>query len=143
MAIWRSVPAGDARRWWNLKDTAELDGIVESAPAVRLGKVATCGCEPEPASPARRVADLLFLRGTLPEQFADEEVDAYVLPLLNEELRDALLDAFQPGDNDLPTLGAGDREEITIFLDKHMGARVLTTSRGEVIEARLDHRRSC
>lgn len=96
VAIRQGVPADEVRRWWNLKETDLLDRIVEVAPAVRLGLSATAFADPEPTSPARRVFELLFLRGTLPEHFSEVEVDPWVLPLLDDELEAAILDAFQP-----------------------------------------------
>ena len=98
VAIVEAVPADEVRRWWNVKDTELLDHIVETAPAVHLGAVATCvdvtcDCRIEPPSPARRVFELLVLRGTCPEEFTVDETDPYVMPLLDEELRTALLAA--------------------------------------------------
>lgn len=138
VAIQQCVPADDVRRWWNSKETDVLDEIVEQAPAVRLGLIATGGHDPEPASPARRVLELLFLRGTLPEEFAAQEVDPYVMPLLDDELEAALLSAFQPRADDQPLLEAGDREQLAAFVRQHKGSRVLTTPRGEIGEVELD-----
>lgn len=145
VAIVEAVPADEVRRWWNVKDTELLDHIVETAPAVHLGAVATCvdvtcDCRIEPPSPARRVFELLVLRGTCPEEFTVDETDPYVMPLLDEELRTALLAAFEGRDDDVPVLAAGDAEKLAAFLDKHMGAHLLKTSRGEGREILIDHR---
>jgi hypothetical protein len=139
VAVREPVPADEVGRWWNCKETDVLDSIVASAPVVRIGEIATCGCESEPASPARRVFELLFLRGTLPQQFADDGVGQYAIPVLNQELRRALLEALQPRDSDHAALKAGKFEQIAAFLDEHMGAGLLTTSRGNAVEVRLDH----
>ncbi|NUR70781.1 MAG: hypothetical protein HOU81_08155 [Hamadaea sp.] len=125
------------RRWWNLKETDLLDRIVEVAPAVRLGLTATAFADPEPTSPARRVFELLFLRGTLPEQFSEVEVDPWVLPLLDDELEAAILDAFQARTDDPPTPESGDRGQLAAFLAEHKGSQVLISPRGEGGEAEL------
>ncbi|MEV0272840.1 hypothetical protein AB0H43_29010 [Hamadaea sp. NPDC050747] len=115
-----------------------LDEIVDRTPAVRLGLTATAFQDPEPASPARRVSDLLFLRGTLPEDFTDEETDQYVLPLLDDELERAILEAFRPRGEDVPSLAANDREKVAAFLREYKGSRLLTTPRGDPIETELE-----
>jgi hypothetical protein len=122
VAIYQHVPADEVRRWWNCKDTDLLDEIVETAPAVRLGTIATAARDPEPASPARRVFELIFLRGTCPQDFTARMTDPYVLPLLDRELAAAILDAFNPRSGDREVLDVGDREQIEAFLDEHVAA---------------------
>ena len=139
VAVWGEVPTDEARRWWNLKDTDALDLLIDSSEAVLLGQVATCGCQVEPPSPARRVFELLYHRGTLPADFTQASAEPWVIPLLDAELRAALLDAYKPRINDFAILTGGDPDELAAFLNHHLGARVLTTARGEISELQLDN----
>jgi hypothetical protein len=114
------LPPGDVRRWWNLKETQVLDTLLDRAPRLRLGTLLVTS-EPQPAGPTRRVFQLLYLRGTLPDE---SEGEPYVLPLLNDRLKAELLAAFAPQQGDHPGMTAVSVEILSAFLDQHRGARL-------------------
>lgn len=126
VAIFDDVPDDEVRRWWNSKDTPILDRFVATAPRLRLGTIGTAGEDPEPASPTRRLFELLFLRGTCPEDFGGDGSVPYVLPCLNADLRFALLAAFSPQSHDCSLMEAAPLSALSDFLDKHEGARLAT-----------------
>ncbi|HEY0699555.1 MAG TPA: hypothetical protein VGD43_17295 [Micromonospora sp.] len=133
VAIVEDVPDDDVRRWWNCKETDFLDDLAESAPGFCLGTILTPLEGPEPGSPTRRVFDLMFLRGTCPEEFDQDASASYVLPLLDADLRSALLAAFSPQPDDHPLMEAAPLSELAEFLDRHKGARLTTHSRTESV----------
>ncbi|WP_112671673.1 hypothetical protein [Micromonospora saelicesensis] len=137
VAIVEEVPDDEVRRWWNSKETEFLDRLAESAPGFRLGTILTTVDEPQLGSPARRVFDLMFLRGTCPEDFHPEPSAPYVLPLLDAELRSALLAAFSPQADDHPLMAAAPLSGLTDFLDKHGGARLTTHTPTEAVRVSL------
>ncbi|MGC4836990.1 hypothetical protein ACLQ3D_21070 [Micromonospora vinacea] len=137
VAIVEDVPDDEVRRWWNSKETEFLDGLAESAPGFRLGTILTTVDEPQLGSPTRRVFDLMFLRGTCPEDFHPDATAPYVLPLLDADLRSALLAAFSPRADDHPLMEAAPLSGLTGFLDKHEGARLTTQSRTEAVRVSL------
>ncbi|WP_203756420.1 hypothetical protein [Actinoplanes cyaneus] len=128
VAIFDEVPDDEVRRWWNSKDTPLLDRLVASAPRFRLGTIVTAAEDHEPASPTRRVFDLLFLRGTCPEDFGEESAAEYVLPRLDLRLQLALLTAFSPHSDDLPMMEAAPLSALSDFLNEYEGARLATYS---------------
>jgi hypothetical protein len=73
VALHDTVADDEVRRWWNSKETTLLDELIEVAPRVHLGTVIVLAEgtaeDPEPSGPARRVFNMLFLRGTCPEDF--------------------------------------------------------------------------
>ncbi|MEW2142552.1 hypothetical protein AB0869_07010 [Micromonospora vinacea] len=133
IAIVEDVPDDEVRRWWNSKETELLDGLAESAPGFRLGTILTTVDEPQLGSPARRVFDLMFLRGTCPEDLHQDASAPYVLPLLDADLRSALLAAFCPQANDHPLIAATSIGGLAEFLDRHRGARLTTHSPTEAV----------
>ncbi|MER7441557.1 hypothetical protein [Micromonospora avicenniae] len=137
VAIVEDVPDDEVRRWWNCKETDFLDDLVEVAPGFRLGTILITAHDPEPGSPTRRVSDLMFLRGTCPEEFNQDASAPYVLPLLDAELRSALLAAFSPQPEDHPLAEAAPLGELAEFLDGHEGARLTTDSRTEAVRVSL------
>ncbi|MFF0470940.1 hypothetical protein ACFYPX_26325 [Micromonospora zamorensis] len=126
VAIVEDVPDDDVRRWWNSKESDFLDDLAESAPGICLGTILTMLEDPEPGSPTRRVFDLMFLRGTCPEKLGQDASAAYVLPLLDANLRSVLLMAFVPQPDDHPLVEAAPLSELAEFLDRHRGARLTT-----------------
>ncbi|MHB1431774.1 MAG: hypothetical protein ACYCVZ_06640 [Streptosporangiaceae bacterium] len=116
MAIGPAVPADEARKWWNCKDTPLLDDLVTAAPRLRLGKVIDGGFDDLPG-PARRVFSLISLRGTTP---------AYVVPRLDDELIREILAAYQGRDDDAPGTQRADLAEVAAFLVAHRGEGLLT-----------------
>lgn len=142
VAIVEDVPEDEVRRWWNSKETEFLDGLAESAPGFRLGTILTTVDEPQLGSPTRRVFDLMFLRGTCPEDFHPDATAPYVLPLLDADLRSALLAAFPPRADDHPLMEAAPLSGLTGFLDTHEGARLTTQSRTEAVRVSLPVRPS-
>ncbi|MER7589621.1 hypothetical protein ABTW72_19010 [Micromonospora sp. NPDC127501] len=142
IAIVEDVPDDEVRRWWNSKETDFLDGLAESAPTFRLGTILTTVGEPQLGSPTRRVFDLMFLRSTYPEDFHPDPSAPYVLPLLDADLRSALLAAFSPQADDHPLMEAAPLTGLTDFLDKHGGARLTTHSPTEAVPVSLPLRPS-
>jgi hypothetical protein len=116
VAIDPEVPADEARRWWNWKNTPLLDDLVTAAPRLRLGKVTDDDFDDVPG-PARWVFSLLFLRGTTP---------AYVVPRLDDELISEILAAYQGRDDDAPATQRADLAEVAAFLAAHRGEGLLT-----------------
>ncbi|MEV5209649.1 hypothetical protein AB0K35_19450 [Micromonospora sp. NPDC053740] len=137
VAIVEDVPDDEVRRWWNSTETEFLDVRVESAPGFRLGTILTTVDEPQLGSPTRRVFDLMFLRGTCPEGFHPDAAAPYVLPLLDADLRSALLAAFSPQADDHPLMEAAPLSGLTGFLDAHEGTRLTTHSRTEAVRVSL------
>jgi hypothetical protein len=111
------VPDGEARRWWNSKDTPVLDDLVEVAPRLLLGTTMDDDFDWVPG-PAYRVHALLDLRGTTPE---------YVVPRLDDELISEILAAYRRRDDDAPGTQRADPVEVAAFLEAHRGAGVLTS----------------
>lgn len=142
VAIVEEVPDDEVRRWWNSKETEFLDRLAESAPRFRLGRILTTVGEPQLGSPTRRVFDLMFLRGTCPEDFHPDPSAPYILPLLDADLRSALLAAFSPQADDKRLVDAAPTGGLTEFLDKHEGARLMTHSRTEAVRVPRRFRRS-
>ncbi|MGC4864107.1 hypothetical protein ACLQ3B_01570 [Micromonospora sp. DT53] len=128
VAIVEEVPDDEVRRWWNGKETEFLDRLAESAPGFRLGTILTTVDEPQLGSPTRRVFDLMFLRGTCPEDFHADPSAPYVLPLLDADLHSALPAAFLPQPGDHPLTEAAPIGGLIEFLDRHKGARLTTHS---------------
>ncbi|MEV0733635.1 hypothetical protein [Polymorphospora sp. NPDC050346] len=142
VAIVEDVSDDDVRRWWNGNETAILDELAETAPGFRLGTILTTSEDPEPGSPTRRVFELMFLRGTCPEEF-DRNVSApYVLPVLDAELRAALLAAFSPQPEDHVLMEVAPLDDLAAFLDRHEGARLATHSWAETVRVSPGLRRS-
>ncbi|WP_430496820.1 hypothetical protein ACQRWP_19940 [Micromonospora trifolii] len=137
VAIVEEVPDDEVRRWWNSKETELLDRLAASAPGFRLGTILTTGDEPQLGSPTRRVFDLMFLRGTCPENFHPDSSTPYVLPLLDADLRSAVLAAFSPQADDHPLMTAAPLSGLTEFLDKHRGTRLTTHSPTEAVRVSL------
>ncbi|MEH1165198.1 hypothetical protein V6V47_07405 [Micromonospora sp. CPCC 205539] len=135
VAIVDDVPDDAVSRWWNLKEATPLDDLLDAAPGVRLGTILTTSAEPEPGSPTRRVFDLMYLRGTLPEEFDHNARASYVLPLLDAGLRSALLAAFAPQPDDHRLAEAAPVSELAEFLDSHEGARLAPHPRTEAVRA--------
>jgi hypothetical protein len=137
-----TVADDEARRWWNAKESPLLDQLVDVAPRVRLGAVIVLGeggpQDPDPSGPARRVFDVLFLRGTCPEDFEPDSRSPYVIPLLNAELRGALLAAFAQQPQDHPRMDSTPLHEFRAFLEQHDGARVLPVATAAPIEVDVD-----
>ncbi|MCG5445560.1 hypothetical protein NIE79_004016 [Micromonospora sp. NIE79] len=137
VAIVEEVPDDEVRRWWNSKETELLDRLAATAPGFRLGTILTTVDEPQLGSPSRRVFDLMFLRGTCPQNFHPDSSAPYVLPLLGADLRSALLAAFSPQADDHPLMTAAPLSGLTEFLDKHWGARLTTHSPTEAVRVSL------
>ncbi|MEV7228654.1 hypothetical protein AB0M79_16760 [Polymorphospora sp. NPDC051019] len=136
VAIVDDVPDDEVRRWWNGHETPILDDLAETAPGVRLGTILTTFEVTEPDGPARRVFDLMFLRGTCPEEFDRSTSAPYVLPVLDDELRAALLAAFSSRPEDPVLAEVTPSDDLTEFLDRHQGARLATHSRAEAVRVR-------
>jgi hypothetical protein len=62
------------RSWWNLKESDALDAVLQLAPKSVVGPLFWDPNDLQGSGPARRVFDLLWLRGTTPD---------YVLPILD------------------------------------------------------------
>ncbi|MEU6076718.1 hypothetical protein [Micromonospora sp. NPDC047074] len=137
-AIREEVPDDEVGRWWNSHEADSMDDLVRAAPALRLGTILTTSQEPEPGGATRRVFDLMFLRGTLPQEFEPDATASYVLPLLDAGLRAALLAAFAPRPGDHPLAEAAPLGELAGFLDSHAGARLAPHPRTAAVRVPLD-----
>jgi hypothetical protein len=110
-AIVQTVDPGEVRAFWNSKATGILEVLVAHAPRIELGPVYGYAPDGFDIGPARRVADLMFLRGTLPE---------YVLPVADDELIRQIVDAFQPQSGDRIS-STSSEQALEEFLRSHRG----------------------
>jgi hypothetical protein len=108
------IDPADVRAWWNLKDTDDLDKILREAPKCLIGPNFWDSNDLEGSGPARRVFDLLYLRGTTPD---------YVFPTLDEELVAAILAALTP--RALDQVEGTTAREIGPFLTDHLGWHIV------------------
>ncbi|MFJ4658835.1 hypothetical protein ACIP5Y_46830 [Nocardia sp. NPDC088792] len=112
------LPVSDevARKWWNGKESA-LDDMIIDCPRLWLGQcdLRSVG-EPYRHDPAGRISGLLFLRGTIQE---------YRLPQLDMPLSSEIMTALQPRPDDLP-LSVAAESDVREFLDNHSGWYLVT-----------------
>jgi hypothetical protein len=118
-ASWLTAINGDLdpaeiRAYWNVKETPILTAILPSAPKIKLGLVYAYAPDGFDKGPARRLSDLLFVRGT----------DEYVLPTVDDALIVEMLAAYAPRPGDrMPS--ASTVEELDRFLNRHRGSKLV------------------
>lgn len=119
-AVETPADPSEARRFWNAKESPELDMLIRAAPKVRLGTADTsCWEDGWMRGPAGRVFSLLFLRGTIPE---------YRIPVLDERLEAEIISVMTPRPDDSPFV----TERVSVvarFLAGHRGSPVLVEDR--------------
>jgi hypothetical protein len=113
-AIPQPLPEADARVYWNLKDpTPALTEALAGAAYLYVGSWQETHLSEHPQSgrsPAVRLFDWLFLRGT---------IDEYQAPVLDPQMRDELNALYRPRPDDLPSESVADHE-LESFLAGHM-----------------------
>jgi hypothetical protein len=113
-AIPQPLAEADARVYWNLKDpTPALTEALAGAAYLYVGSWQEAHVSEHPQSgrsPAVRLFDWLFLRGT---------IDAYQAPALDPRLRNELNALYRPRPDDLPSESAA-AHELDGFLAGHM-----------------------
>ncbi|MFE7897245.1 hypothetical protein ACFU3E_06850 [Streptomyces sp. NPDC057424] len=112
-AIPEPLPEADARVYWNLKDpTSALVEALAGAACFYVGSWQEAHVSERPQSgrsPAVRLFDWLFLRGT---------IDGCQAPVLDPQLRDELNALHRPRPDDLPSESAA-AQELDGFLVGH------------------------
>ncbi|MEU3488972.1 hypothetical protein [Streptomyces massasporeus] len=118
-ALPRPLAEADARVYWNLKDpTPALTEALADATYLYVGSWQETHMSEHPQSgrsPAVRLFDWLFLRGT---------IDDYRAPTLNPQLRDELTGLYRPRPDDLPSESVA-AHELESFLAGHMAWHLL------------------
>ncbi|MEU2268260.1 hypothetical protein ABZ568_18005 [Streptomyces olindensis] len=113
-AIPQPLAEPDARVYWNLKDpTSALTEALAGAAYLYVGSWQETHVSERPQSgrsPAVRLFDLLFLRGT---------IDGYQAPVLDPRLRDELSALYRPRPGDLPSDSVA-ADALESFLTRHM-----------------------
>ena len=117
VALSAEVDRDEVRRFWNVKGSPTLDGIVAESPSLWIGTSEPSLPENDGLrGPVGRVIDLLFLRGTTPD---------WTLPVLDEELETALLDEYQPQPSDPARFGSIPASDLGDFLLQHRGEHLI------------------
>jgi hypothetical protein len=113
-ALPEPLAEADARVYWNLKDpTPALAEALAGAAYFYVGSWQEAHVSEHPQSgrsPAVRLFDWLFLRGT---------IDCYQAPTLDPRLRDELSALYRPRPDDLPSESVA-AHELESFLAGHM-----------------------
>ncbi|MFI9341478.1 hypothetical protein ACIG0D_09455 [Streptomyces sp. NPDC052773] len=113
-ALPEPLAEADARVYWNLKDpTPALTEALAGAAYFYVGSWQEAHVSEHPRSgrsPAVRLFDWLFLRGT---------IDRYQAPMLDPRLRDELSALYRPRPDDLPSESVA-AHELESFLAGHM-----------------------
>jgi hypothetical protein len=101
----------EIRSYWNSNDAPALLSGRERAPQIEIGPLYAEEPDGFDVGPARRIFNVLFLRGTTPE---------YVLPVVNEGLIAEIMTAALPrGDDQVDP--ASSPNAIETFLTEHKG----------------------
>ncbi len=111
-AIAEDVEPQLVRAHWKANEAPGLDVLLAVAPKIELGKLYAYSPAHLDAGPARRVFDLLSLRGTTPD---------FVLPLINDELIAQVDNAYQPQPQDRVPPGSTPAA-LRDFLTEHRGS---------------------
>jgi hypothetical protein len=99
----------EIRSHWNANEAPRIFALRDSAPQIELGPLYADATDKLDVGPARRIFDLLFLRGTTPE---------YVLPVATDALISEVVSASRPLAND-QTVSATSSGVIEAFLTEY------------------------
>ncbi|MFF5981204.1 hypothetical protein ACFY78_20375 [Streptomyces olindensis] len=130
-ALPQPLAEADARAYWNLKDpTPALTEALAGAAYLYVGSWQETHISERPQSgrsPALRLFDWLFLRGT---------IDAYQAPALDPRLRDELTALYRPHPDDLPSEHVP-AQDLETFLTDHLTWHLLPEERPPTVTSPL------
>ena len=105
----------EIRSYWNGDEPPAIRSLRVEAPLIELGPLFADSSDHLDVGPARRIFDLLFLRGTTPD---------YVLPVVDDDLVSEIVRASLYLADDRVT-SVATPEEIEAFLSEHRGWRLV------------------
>jgi hypothetical protein len=110
-ATTEEIDPEEVRSHWNANEAPTIDSLRDRAPMVELGPLYADATDLLDTGPARRVFDLLFLRGTTPD---------YVLPVVGDALISEIVGASHSQAHDRVT-SPTTPNEVEAFLSEHRG----------------------
>lgn len=113
------VKPAEIRAKWKANEAPTMDRLEETAPQIEVGPLYADEPDHLDFGPARRIFDLLFLRGTTPE---------YVLPIVSDALIAEIMTAGRPRPDD-QVGSASTPDAIEAFLTEHKGWSLLPFER--------------
>jgi hypothetical protein len=110
-AATQEISAEEIRSFWNGDEAPSLLALIEGAPEIEVGPLYADESDGFDAGPARRIFNILFLRGTTPD---------YVLPIVSDSLIAEIRRAAVPAGDDQVS-SATTPDAIEAFLTGHEG----------------------